>query len=82
MLLNNIQSNLDNENKKMYNQKIIDFFISKTKFIPPQSMVDNYQKQLIEQYKQEAKSKNQPIDEKKLTDDTVIASNNMIKWYF
>ena len=49
-ILDNIQNNLDAENKKILNQKIMDYFVDKTKFEPPTSMVDGYKKQLIKQY--------------------------------
>ena len=47
----NIQLNLDNEHKKEFHNKIVEYFIDKTKFNPPQSMVDNYRSYLVEDYK-------------------------------
>jgi len=73
----NIQINLDNENKKEFNNKIIEYFIEKTKFTPPQSMVDNYKTYLIEDYK----SKNpDSFDEAKMDGEFDDISNKNIKW--
>jgi len=47
----NIQLNLDQENKKEFHNKIVEYFIDKTKFEPPNSMVENYKKYLVEDYK-------------------------------
>jgi len=73
----NIQINLDNENKKEFNNKIVEYFIEKTKFDVPQSMVDNYKSYLIEDYK----SKNpDSFDEKKMEDEFNQTANKNIKW--
>ena len=47
----NIQLNLDQENRKEFHNKIVEYFIDKTKFEPPNSMVENYKKYLVEDYK-------------------------------
>lgn len=80
-ILGNIQNNLDIENKKILNQKIMDYFVDKTKFEAPLSMVENYKKQLVNQYKEDFKAKNQSYDEKKLIADSEKIAYNMIKWY-
>ncbi len=73
----NIQINLDNENKKELNNKIVEYFIEKTKFDVPQSMVDNYKSYLIEDYK----SKNpESFDESKMEEEFSDTSNKNIKW--
>ena len=73
----NIQINLDNENKKELNNKIVEYFIEKTKFDVPQSMVDNYKSYLIEDYK----SKNpESFDESKMEEEFNDTSNKNIKW--
>ena len=73
----NIQINLDNENKKELNNKIVEYFIEKTKFDIPQSMVDNYKSYLIEDYK----SKNpESFDESKMEEEFNDTSNKNIKW--
>ena len=80
-ILENIQNNLNSENKKIHTQKIMDYFVDKTKFEPPSSMVVGYKKQLIEQYKEDFKAKNQPYEEDKLTADCEKIAHNMVKWY-
>ena len=73
----NIQVNLDNENKKEFNNKIVEYFIDKTNFTPPQSMVDNYKAYLIEDYK----SKNpDSFDEDKMDKEISDISFKNIKW--
>ena len=44
-------------------------------------MVENYKKQLVNQYKEDLKAKNQSYDEKKLIADSEKIAYNMIKWY-
>ena len=74
---NNIQLNLDNENKKEFHNKIIEYFIEKTKFIPPQSMIDNYRTYLVEDYK----TKNgDSFDEEKMAKQLDEISDKNIKW--
>ena len=77
-LKENIQINLDNENKKEYNEKIIDFFSDKTKIDPPSSMVENYKKILIEDYK--TKNPNS-FDEEKMSKEFENVSSKNVKWY-
>ena len=73
----NIQINLDNENKKEFNNKIVEYFIDKTKFDAPQSMVENYKSYLIEDYK----SKNpNSFDEDKMVEEFTEISTKNIKW--
>ena len=74
---NNIQFNLDNEHKKEFHNQIVEYFINKTKFDPPQSMVSNYRAYLVEDYK----SKNpDSFDEEKMSKDLDSVSNKNIKW--
>ena len=61
----------------VHNNKIVEYFIEKTKFDVPQSMVDNYKSYLIEDYK----SKNpDSFDEKKMEDEFNQTANKNIKW--
>ena len=73
----NIQLNLDNENKKEFHNKIIEYFIDKTKFDIPPSMVDNYRSYLVEDYK--AKDP-KAFDEEKMAPQLDEISNKNIKW--
>ena len=76
----NIQANLDNENKKEYNEKIIDYFIDKTKFDPPASMVENYKKILIEDYKSK-QTNTETLNEDKISKEFEQISMKNVKWY-
>jgi len=77
---NNIQNNLNNENIKELHQRIIDYFLDKTKFDPPASMVDNYKKHLVDQYKKQSEGKGEAFDEEKYSQETEIAAQKMVKW--
>ena len=73
----NIQLNLNNENVKEFHNKIVEYFIEKTKCDVPLSMVENYKKYLIEESK--AKSPD-TFDEEKMDKEISTMSNNNIKW--
>ena len=59
----------------------MDYFVDKTKFEAPLSMVENYKKQLVSRYKEDFKAKNQSYDEGKLIADSEKIAYYMIKWY-
>ena len=79
-LLEKIQDNLNQENTKEYHNKIIDYFIDKTKFDAPQSMIDNYKTYLIEDYKRQYAQMNQEFDESKIEDVVLETSTKTVKW--
>tara|TARA_Y100001936_G_scaffold225294_1_gene243620 strand:+ start:753 stop:2036 length:1284 start_codon:yes stop_codon:yes gene_type:complete len=79
-LLEKIQDNLNQENIKEYHNKIIDYFIDKTKFDAPQSMIDNYKTYLIEDYKRQYAQMNQEFDESKIEDVVLETSTKTVKW--
>ena len=79
-LLEKIQDNLNQENTKEYHNKIIDYFIDKTKFDAPQSMIDNYKTYLIEDYKRQYAQMNQEFDETKIEDVVLETSTKTVKW--
>ena len=80
-ILLNIQSNLDNENIKEFNNKIIEYFLEKTKFDIPNSMIENYSKHLNEQYKKQYDSKGEPFDENMVKDEIKKTSSKTVKWH-
>ena len=80
-ILSNIQKNLDGENKKAFDNQIIDYFIDKVKFKVPDSMIENYRLHLVEQYKQQYSAKNQSFDESKHEDEIKNASIKTVKWH-
>ena len=76
-LQKNIQLNLDNENKKEFQNKIVEYFLEKTQCVLPQSMIDNYRSYLVEDHK----SKNpDSFDEGKMSKELDDMSNKNIKW--
>tara|TARA_Y100000590_G_scaffold414823_1_gene512028 strand:- start:402 stop:1685 length:1284 start_codon:yes stop_codon:yes gene_type:complete len=79
-LLEKIQDNLNQENSKEYHNKIIDYFIDKTKFDVPQSMIDNYKTYIIEDYKRQYQQMNQEFDESKVADTILETSTKTVKW--
>ena len=79
-LLDKIQNDLDLENKKQYHNKIVDYFVDKTKLDAPKSMIDNYKNYLIEEYKKQYQQMNQEFDESKVSDTLNKNSENSVKW--
>ncbi len=77
-LMDSIQTNLNNENKKQFHEKIVDYFVEKTKFSPPDSMVDNYKKILIDDFNSKnSNSYNEETMDKNFSDAAV----KNVKWY-
>ena len=73
----NIQKSLDQQHKKEINNAIMDYFISKTKFDPPISMIDNYMEHII----QDLKQKNANIDEEKTREEYQDIAKKNVKWH-
>ncbi len=79
-LLNKIQDNLNQENQKEFYNKIIDYFVNKTKFDVPDSMIENYKTYLIDDYKRQYKQMNQDFDPSKIEDTILENSTKSVKW--
>ena len=79
-LLDKIQDNLNQENQKEFHNKIIDYFIDKTKFDVPESMVENYKTHLIEDYKKQYAQMNQPFDEEKVSGTIIETAKKTVQW--
>ena len=79
-LLDKIQDNLNQENQKEFHNKIIDYFIDKTKFDVPESMVENYKTHLIEDYKKQYAQMNQPFDEEKVSGTILETAKKTVQW--
>ena len=77
-LMDSIQTNLNNENKKQFHEKIIEYFVEKIKFVPPESMVDNYKKILIDDFN--SKNSNSYSEETMGQNFSGAATKN-VKWY-
>lgn len=80
-ILSNIQNNLDNENKKEFNNKIIDFFVDKTKINIPKSILKNYEEHLNNQYKEKFSSQGQTYDENKFSKEIKETASKTAKWH-
>ena len=79
-LLDKIENNLNQENQKEFHNKIIDYFIDKTKFDVPESMVENYKTHLIEDYKKQYAQMNQPFDEEKVSGTIIETAKKTVQW--
>ena len=79
-LLDKIQDNLNQENIKEFHNKIIDYFIDKTSFDIPDSMVENYKSHLTEEYKKQYTQMNQEFDESKLAETLVDTAKKTVQW--
>ena len=79
-LKENIEKNLDDDYKKRLNDKIIDYFTDKTKFVVPKSMVGSFLENLFENEKQNPKNKNQTIDEKDFKEKMAPYAEKNVKW--
>ena len=80
-ILLNLQNNLDNENKKELNNKIIDYFIDKTKINIPGSILKNYEEHFNNQYKEKHTSQGQTYDENQFSKEIQDTSSKTAKWY-
>ena len=63
------------------NNKIIDYFIDKTKISIPESILKNYEKHLNNQYKEQATSQGQSYDESKFANEIKETSSKTAKWH-
>ena len=79
-LLDKIQDNLNQENQKEFHNKIIDYFIDKTKFDIPESMIENYKTHLMEDYKKQYAQMNQSFDEEKVSSSIIETSKKTVQW--
>jgi len=73
----NIQRSIDDDYEKRKRQEFINYFVSKTKFEAPDSMVDRYLDKLVEE--QSAKDKN--LDKDKFREDSKQAAEFNVKWF-
>jgi len=73
----NIQKSLDEQHQKETNNTIMDYFINKTKFDPPTSMIDNYLEYLV----QDLKQKNNTLDEEQAKEEYENVAHKNVKWY-
>ena len=74
-----IQKSLDNDFEKRKYDEYIKYFVEKSKFSPPESMVNNYLSNLLEEYKK--KNQDKPIDEEKLMSESREMGVFNVSWY-
>jgi len=79
-LLNKIQEKLNQENKKEFHNKIIEYFDNKTTFDIPNSMINNYKEHLISEYKKQYSQMNQEFNDDKLSETLLQTSKKTVKW--
>jgi len=78
-LKESIQNSIDDDYEKRKREAIINYFITKTKFSPPESMIKRYVDKLIED--QTANNKNNNMDPEKLKEQAKQAADYNVKWY-
>ena len=77
----NLQKNLDQENLKEYNGKVKEYFLDKSKFDLPESMLDNYTKYLNEQYEKQYTSQGQKYDKDSFKDEIEKTASKTVQWH-
>ena len=77
---NNISQSFENEHKKAVNNAIIDYFVGKTKFDAPESMIQNYLDHVIENNKAKQPSITEE-QEKEMRDSGLEGAIFNVKWY-
>ena len=73
----NIQRSIDDDYEKRKRQELINYFVSKTKFEAPDSMVNRYLDKLIEE--QSTKDKN--LDKDKFREESKPGAEFNVKWF-
>ena len=76
-LKENIQHSIDDDYEKRKREEFINYFISKTKFSVPDSMVNRYLDKLVE----EQSKKNKNLDQQKLREESKQAAEFNVKWF-
>ena len=73
----NIQRSIDDDYEKRKRQELINYFVSKTKFEAPDSMINRYLDKLIEE--QSTKDKN--LDKEKFREESKPGAEFNVKWF-
>ena len=76
-LIENIQKSIDDDYEKRKREELINYFVSKTKFEAPKSMVDRY----LEKFIEEQMKKNQNLDKEKLKEESKDIADFNVKWF-
>jgi trigger factor len=73
----NIQRSIDDDYDKRKRQELINYFVSKTKFEAPDSMVNRYLDKLIE----EKSTKDKNLDKEKFREESKPGAEFNVKWF-
>ena len=76
-LMDNIQKSIDDDYEKRKREELINYFVSKTKFQAPKSMVNRY----LEKFIEEQMKKNKNLDKDKLKDESKDIADFNVKWF-
>lgn len=76
-LMDNIQKSIDDDYEKRKREELISYFVSKSKFDAPESMVNRY----LEKFIEEQIKKNKNLDKEKLREESKDIANFNVKWF-
>ena len=76
-LKDNIQKSIDDDYEKRKREELINYFIAKTKFEAPVSMVNRY----LEKFIEEQMKKNKNLDKDKLKEESKDIADFNVKWF-
>ena len=76
-LIDNIQKSIDDDYEKRKREELITYFVTKSKFDAPESMIERYLDKFIE----EQMKKNKNLDKQKLKEESKDIANFNVKWF-
>jgi len=76
-LKKNIQHSIDDDYEKRKREEFINYFVTKTKFSAPESMINRYLEKLVE----EQSKKDNNLDKEKFREDSKVAAEFNVKWF-
>lgn len=76
-LIDNIQKSIDDDYEKRKREELITYFVTKTKFEAPKSMMERYLDKFIE----EQMKKNKNLDKEKLKEESKDIAEFNVKWF-
>ena len=76
-LMDNIQKSIDDDYEKRKREELISYFVTKTKFEAPESMVNRY----LEKFIEEQIKKNKNLDKEKLKEESKDIADFNVKWF-
>ena len=76
-LIDNIQKSIDDDYEKRKREELITYFVTKSKFDAPESMIERYLDKFIE----EQMKKNKNLDKEKLKEESKDIAEFNVKWF-